>query len=180
MASEILSNLFVGTREDAEALGTAVPADWTCIAVTEYRARYGRKEELPHEPNGSIDMPFMRSGKADPVILDAIAETIWRSLLHGKKTLVHCVHAHERSPLAIAWYLVWAGLAPTIEVAYAAIVRVHPSTERRDRWLTTQPTCHSEAINETARLREALRYLRREIPGYDDVFASCGFEEFKG
>lgn len=183
MPTEILPGLFVGTREDAENLGAVVPGDWTCISVTEYRAIYGRKEELPREPRGSIDWPFMKTGKADSAMLDLIAEEIWRSRHRGKKVLVHCVHAHERSPLAIAWYLVWIGKARDIDEAYTQIRRLHPTTELRSQWLVTKPIRHAvglaQAIDEIEQLRRALRYLRKAIPGHDAVFASCGFEEFR-
>jgi hypothetical protein len=138
-ATEIIPKLFVGTREDAEELGVRVPDDWACVSVTEYRSRYGRKEELPREPEGSLDMPFMVDGpggwRADGHKLDLIAETIWWRLLHGKKVLVHCVHAQERSPLAVAWYLAWSGAAPSITRAYEIVAKRHPRTERRDKWL---------------------------------------------
>jgi hypothetical protein len=138
-ATEVLPNLFLGTREDAEALGTRVPDDWACLSVTEYRSRYGRKEELPNEPDGSIDMPFMtdRPGgwHADGHKLDLIAEMIWWRLQEGKKVLVHCIHAQERSPLTIAWYLAWCGEAPTLARAYEIVTKRHPRTERRDKWL---------------------------------------------
>ena len=127
--TEILPSLFVGTREDAVALGKAVPDDWTCIAVTEYR------DELPNEPSGSLDMAFMKKGRAKRTILNQIAETIWRSLEQRKKVLVHCVYAHERSPLAIVWYLVWSGKASNISTAYDFVCRLHPSAKRRDHWL---------------------------------------------
>lgn len=139
MASEILPNLFLGTREDAEALGDRVPDDWACISVTEYRSRYKRKEELPREPVGSLDLPFMADWPggwhADPHKLDLIAETIWWKLQSGKKVLVHCIHAQERSPLAIAWYLAWCGEAPSLSRAYERVAKLHPRTERRDKWL---------------------------------------------
>ena len=138
-ATEVLPNLFVGTREDAEALGTRVPDDWSCISVTEYRSRYKRKEELPREPEGSLDMPFMADWPdgwhADPHKLDLIAETIWWKLQSDKKVLVHCIHAQERSPLATAWYLAWSGAAPTILHAYETVAKLHQRTERRDKWL---------------------------------------------
>jgi len=138
-ASEILPNLFLGTREDAEALGDHVPDDWVCISVTEYRSRYKRTEELPREPVGSLDLPFMADWPdgwhADPHKLDLIAETIWWKLQIGKKVLVHCIHAQERSPLTAVWYLVWSGAAPSIERAYEMISKFHPRTERRDKWL---------------------------------------------
>ena len=139
VASEIRPNLFVGTREDAEALGDRVPDDWACVSVTEYRSRYKRKEELPHEPVGSLDMPFMADWPggwhADPHKLDLIAETIWWKLSSGKKVLVHCIHAQERSPLAIAWYLAWSGEASSLPRAYERVAKLHPRTERRDKWL---------------------------------------------
>ena len=79
-ATAILPNLFLGTREDAEALGERVPDNWTCISVTEYRSRYKCTEELPLEPIGSLDMPFMADWPdgwhACPHKLDLIAETI--------------------------------------------------------------------------------------------------------
>lgn len=138
-ATEIIPRLFLGTREDAEALGARVPDDWACVSVTEYRSRYGRKEELPREPEGSLDLPFMVDGsggwRADGHKLDLIAETIWWKLFHGKKVLVHCVHGQERSPLTVVWYLAWSGAAPSIARAYETVARLHPRTERRDPWL---------------------------------------------
>lgn len=139
MATEILPNFFVGTREDAEAMGERVPNDWACIAVTEYRSRYKRPEELPREPDGSLDMPFMADWPggwhADPHKLDLIAETIWWKLQSGRKVLVHCIRAQERAPLAAAWYLAWSGAAPSMGHAYETIAEVHPLTERRDKWV---------------------------------------------
>ena len=138
-ATEIVPGLFVGTREDAEALGARVPEDWACIAVTEYRSRYKRSEELPREPDGSLDLPFMTDvpggWHADPHKLDLIAETIGWRLGEGKKVLVHCVHGQERAPLATAWYLAWSGEAPSLARAYEVVVALHPRTERRDKWL---------------------------------------------
>jgi hypothetical protein len=137
--TKILPGLFLGTREDAEAFGVRVPDDWACISVTEYRSRYKRKEELPNEPDGSLDMPFMtdipNGWHADRHKLDLIAETIWWRLFHGKKVLVHCIHSQERSPLAVAWYLAWCGEASSLIRAYAVVAKLHPRTERRDKWL---------------------------------------------
>jgi hypothetical protein len=129
--TEIIPKLFVGTREDAVALGAVVPPYWLCLAVTEYR------NELPSEPIGSIDMQFMdrKLGCAMIDKLDAIAEQIELGLGSFRKVLVHCVHAHERSPLAIVWYLAWSGRFLTIDAAYEYVVKVHPGTERRDKWL---------------------------------------------
>lgn len=139
VAVEIVSNLFVGTREDAEALGPSVPEGWACLSVTEYRSRYKRNEELPREPAGSLDLPFMtdvpHGWHADPHKLDLIAEVIWWKLQVGKKVLVHCIHGQERAPLATAWYLAWSGNAPTLERAYETVAKIHPRTERRDKWL---------------------------------------------
>ena len=155
-ATELLPNLFVGTREDAEALGTHVPEDWACISVTEYRSRYKRTEELPREPIGSLDMPFMADWPdgwhADPHKLDLIAETIWWRLQIGKKVLVHCIQAQERSPLAGAWYLAWSGAAPSIVAAYETVAKLHPRTERRDKWLRgASPKPEFSTLLETAR-----------------------------
>ena len=133
--TEIITNLFVGTREDAAALGAVVPDGWTVISVTEYRAHYGRSEELPSEPQGALDIPFMRSGTAEPHVLDAISEVIKSRLRVGDRVLVHCVHAHERSPLAIVWHLARVGLAPSIEAAYEIVCAKHPAMELRLKWL---------------------------------------------
>lgn len=156
-ASEIIPGLFLGTREAAEALGPRVPDDWACISVTEYRSRYKRKEELPNEPDGSLDMPFMKDSPdgwhADRHKLDLIAETIWWRLMHGKKVLVHCIHAQERSPIAVAWYLAWSGEAPSLPHAYDAVAKRHPRTERREKWLRDavpskrNPALHALLIN---------------------------------
>ena len=152
--TEILPKLFLGGRADAEALGPRVPDDWTCISVTEYRSRYKRREELPHEPEGSLDMPFMidwpDGWHADPHKLNLIAETIWWRLQMGKRVLVHCIHAQERAPLTIAWYLAWSGASPSILRAYDTVAKLHPRTERRDKWLRT---------NEPKKLRPELPAL---------------------
>ena len=158
-ATEVLPNLFVGTREDAEALGTRVPDDWACISVTEYRSRYKRKEELPREPEGSLDLPFMvdwpDGWHACPHKLDLIAETIWWRLQIGKKVLVHCIHAQERAPLTAAWYLAWSGAAPSILRAYETVAKLHARTERRDKWLRgaspKKPPPELSALLEAAR-----------------------------
>lgn len=138
-ATEVAPNLYVGTREDAEALGESVPDGWACVSVTEFRSRYRREEELPLEPVGSLDLPFMVDAPggwhADPHKLDLIAETIWWRIRAGKKVLVHCIHAQERAPLAVAWYLAWSGDAPSVQSAYDVVARRHPRTERRDAWL---------------------------------------------
>lgn len=143
LATEVVPKLFLGTREDAEALGARVPDNWACISVTEYRSRYNRKEELPREPEGALDLPFMSDvggWHADRHKLDLIAETIWWKLQYGKKVLVHCVRAQERSPLAVAWYLVWCGWSPSMPQAYEYVTRRHPRTELRNQWLRGEPT----------------------------------------
>lgn len=159
-ATEILSNFFIGAREDAEALGDRVPDDWACISVTEYRSRYKRKEELPREPEGSLDMPFMADWPdgwhADPHKLDLIAETIWWRLQAGKKVLVHCIQAQERAPLTAAWYLAWSGAEPSILRAYEVVAKLHPRTERRDKWLRGTPARRRPELDELLAAARAL------------------------
>jgi hypothetical protein len=174
-ATEIISGLHVGTREDAESLGTRVPGDWACISVTEYRSRYKRTEELPREPDGSLDMPFMTDvpggWHADRHKLDLIAETIGWRLLHGKKVLVHCIHAQERSPIAVAWYLAWSGSAPSLARAYDAVARLHPRTERRDKWL--RGASPNRPRPEFASLVDAVRTIAAaDLPHRDDARAA--------
>jgi hypothetical protein len=82
----------------------------------------------------------MQTGKADAAVLDEIATTIERELSAGKNVLVHCVHAHERSPLAIMWYLAWReGLL--LEIAHARVAAKHPSTENRLKWVQGLNPC---------------------------------------
>jgi hypothetical protein len=167
MPTEIIPSFYIGTREDAEALGTRVPDDWACISVTEYRSRYKRKEELPREPVGSLDMPFMADWPdgwhADPHKLDLIAETIWWRLLSGKKVLVHCIHAQERAPLTAVWYLAWSGHAPSLARAYEIVMKLHPRTERRDKWL--RDFSPKKPRPELGVLMEAVRALAGVAPG---------------
>lgn len=165
-AAEVVPNLFVGTREDAEALGDRVPDDWACLSVTEYRSRYKRNEELPREPDGSLDIPFMadRPGgwHADHHKLDLIAEMIWWKLQQGKKVLVHCIHGQERAPLATVWYLVWSGEVSTIDRAYEFVIKAHPRTERRDKWLRGVPP--RKRRPELGNLLDAARMLSSAHP----------------
>lgn len=171
--TEIQPNFYIGTREDAEALGPCVPSDWACISVTEYRSRYKRHEELPREPDGSLDMPFMADWPggwhADPHKLDLIAETIWWRLQIGKKVLVHCVRAQERAPLVAAWYLAWSGTSPSMEQAYAAVIEVHPPTERRDHWI--RGATPGRRVPEFAARRDAARldWLSRDTTRLEDI-----------
>jgi hypothetical protein len=173
-ATEILPKLFLGGREDAEALGSRVPDDWACISVTEYRSRYRRREELPREPEGSLDMPFMvdwpDGWHADPHKLNLIAETIWWRLQIGKRVLVHCIHAQERAPLTIAWYLAWSGAAPSILRAYETVAKLHPRTERRDKWLRT--TGPQKLRPELPALLDAARALAIAAPRLHAAAAS--------
>ena len=165
-ATEILPHLYLGTREDAEALGERVPDGWACISVTEYRSRYKRDEELLLEPVGSLDLPFMADWPggwhADPHKLDLIAETIWWKLQLGKKVLVHCIRAQERAPLAVAWYLAWSGAAPSVAAAYALVSKLHPRTELRPAWVRDAAPCTKPPA--VAPLLDAARDLARADP----------------
>lgn len=175
-ATELTPGFFIGTREDAEALGARVPDDWACLSVTEYRSRYKRKEELPREPDGSLDLPFMtdRPGgwHADRHKLDLIAETICSRLLLGKRVLVHCIHAQERAPLAGAWYLAWSGEAPSLAIAYDVVMRRHPRTERRDKWVRDAvPRRRTElvALLSAARSIGTTLLARMQEPGFAEA-----------
>ncbi len=169
-ATEVIPRLFLGTREDAEALGARVPDDWACLSVTEYRSRYKRKEELPNEPAGSLDVPFMSDipdgWHADPHKLDLIAEMIWWRLQCGKKVLVHCIQGQERSPLAVAWYLAWSGEASSLTRAYERVAKAHPRTERRDKWLRGTP---SKKNHELHALLAAARSLADTAPEHREA-----------
>jgi len=160
-ATAVIPGLFLGTREDAEAFGDRVPDGWACISVTEYRKRYNRAEELPREPSGSLDMPFMMDTPngwcVDRHKLDLIAETIWHRRLEGKSVLVHCIQAQERSPIAVAWFLAWSGHSASLTQAYDLVARLHPRTERRDKWI--QGATPGSEPQELRDLLEASRHL---------------------
>ena len=132
---EIVPGLYVGDRYAAESLGRFVPPGWHCISVTEYDGKLRPKNEIPNEPIGSCSRPFMSiSGAARIRMLDGIAGEIEAAIAAGKNVLVHCVQAHERSPLAIAWYLVKSKQAADLNAAYGIVCAKHPPTERRDAW----------------------------------------------
>lgn len=138
MPTEIVPGLYVGIAADAAALGPVVPSYWRIISVTEYRAKYGRSEECPNEPVGpyALDLPFMHvAGGRRKAVLETIADHIELFLAGHKQVLVHCVHAHERSPLAIMYYLVRSGRVHDIDAAYAFVKSKHPPTEDRRSWL---------------------------------------------
>jgi protein-tyrosine phosphatase len=137
LQSEIIPGLFVGNRYAAEALGRVVPVGWTCIAVTEYDGRLRtKKNEIPNEPALALRFPFMDEPMRSRIsMLDQIAVEIDRSLRADKRVLVHGVQANERSPLAIAWYLMWSKRAPDLAAAYDLVYAKHPATELRFEWV---------------------------------------------
>lgn len=136
LRTEIIPGLFVGNRYAAEALGASVPAGWCCISVTEYDGVIRKKNEIPNEPAGAIHLPFMANAGATRIrMLNTIAAQIDNELAAGRNVLVHCVQAHERSPLAIAWYLVRSKRAADLFAAYDQVRAKHPATERRIEWV---------------------------------------------
>ncbi len=136
MRTEIVPGLFVGDRYAAEDMGAVVPRGWHCISVTEYDGTHDRKNEIPNEPVGSKSYPFMRLHNPERIaMLDAIADEIQKFRFADKRVLVHCVQAKERSPLAIAWYLVRYHYARDLNAAYAMVIEKHPRAERRDAWV---------------------------------------------
>lgn len=122
--TEIEPNLFVGPSLAAGTLGPDVPPDWCVVSA----------ESDVGVPNGALVFPFAVSDSADNVMLDRAARAIDAQLKAGKKVLVYCAHARERSPLAVAWYLAWTGRL-TMESAQRFVKGRHPSTEDRLHWL---------------------------------------------
>src|SRR5437588_8938317 len=96
------------------------------MAVTEYI------NEIPNEPKGAEIITFMVFNEEDrPTYLNLISKKIDEYLKANKKVLVHCVHGHERSPLAIAWYLVYSGHSKDLNEAYDFVISKHPTAVRR-------------------------------------------------
>jgi hypothetical protein len=67
--------------------------------------------------------------------LDAIVSLADAMMREGKDVLVHCSGANERSPLTCAWILYRTRRAPTWDVAYGMVKRVHPQTQDRSHWI---------------------------------------------
>src|SRR5206468_12588017 len=95
--NEIIPNLFLGDRNDATNLDEFVTEEWRVIAVTEYI------NENPREPKGAEIITFMVfEEERRPLYLNLISKKVDGYLKDNKKVLLHCVHGHERSPLAMA------------------------------------------------------------------------------
>lgn len=85
------------------------------------------------------------------IVVVAMRLATWREPLDfchfiGKRVIVHCVHAQERSPLAVAWYLAWSR-SVTIEVAHGIVAKKHPTTENRLKWVRGLVPCRQPVLN---------------------------------
>ena len=120
-AHEILPRLWVGPASSCDA----APNGTRCVCVL----------EGPHSPR-CLHMPILGSdGKADPVLLGKVAltiDTLWQP--NRPTLLVHCGAGVERSPLAVAWWLVYR-FSYTFDEAYAWIKRQRPVAEDRRSWI---------------------------------------------
>lgn len=68
--------------------------------------------------------------------LDIIVDFVERQILVlGKKVLIHCAAAQERSPLVVAWILYKLGGYKTFDEAYDYVKSIHPITLDRSTWL---------------------------------------------
>lgn len=88
---------------------------------------------LTKPPNSPLD----RTGAlASWGMLDKIAEFIETALLRGHKLIVHCKGGVERSPLAIAHYLVnYSDSYDNYTDAYAFLKSIRPVVSKRTFWL---------------------------------------------
>lgn len=125
--TEIVPNVWLGNADDAMRLWRR--PGWTIIDV--------REMDTELDPPSVIKIPLLRSrthGNAGRKALGLIADAIDAGLKRGDQVLVHCWVGKERSPLAVAaWLVTSRGL--TLDAAYAWIMEVRPVADCRS-WLT--------------------------------------------
>lgn len=130
---EILPGLFIGDFADAQT-----PFDGFIFNVLENPPEM----KMYRYPENVGWIPILRYRQtefgvevyADPGALDSAAINIAAALVSHKRVLVHCGGGIERSPLAVAWFLVtqWGY---TMDDAYRLIASKRPQVQRRDYWI---------------------------------------------
>lgn len=121
-SSEIVHRLYVG--------------DKMCARDKTFDRRIDVRGLIDPDDPGGVYIPM----------LDAIAHAIHCALGRYEKVLVHCWAGMERSPLAIAWYMVKYHGFETIEEAYDHLQTVRPCVMRRTEWLKESATLDDDSI----------------------------------
>lgn len=122
---EIIPKLFIGTIQDAQTFDGE-----TIVNVLE--------QLWDAEPRRSVWIPILMDGKAKQQQLNLVAMTIHSALANNHRVLVHCHQGIERSPLAVAYYLMIIK-SLTMEQAYELIKQKRPIVEDRQSWLDFTP-----------------------------------------
>lgn len=142
MISEIIPHLFIGTLDDARdfdgaiycvmnawPVGEPAQAIWMPITAAPEFA-FGIARFIPKD-----DM----TGRALISNLWALTALITHDLNSGIDTLVHCREGRERSPLAVAFFLVNCRIGRaagwSFDVAYAMIKAKRPIVDDCRAWL---------------------------------------------
>jgi hypothetical protein len=133
-ASEILPNLFIGNWIDAQEF------DGERLNVRDgetYPGMTYHVETLIPVPPKHEALYCVSRAK-----LDLAASIISERLAAGKKLLVHCLVGMERSPLAVAWWMVKTGKHATLSEALAFIKTKRPIVKDRSNWVEQGPVDH--------------------------------------
>ena|SRR6267378_7425473 len=129
MPSEIFPGVFVGDQADGQTWGNGTDR-LLCVL------------EQPSQRNGVAWIPILMQKQvtfARASQLDAVAAIIEDSLKCGQRILVHCGAGIERSPLALAWWLVTSGRLKTLDEAYRLLIEKRPIVQDRRAWLEMLP-----------------------------------------
>ena len=125
-ATEVIPGLFVGTVADARTFDgkiICVLASWPLDGNP--AALWIPILHIDHDAS-----PFVE--RALPQQLDIVAREIG---LRVRPVLVHCREGRERSPLAVAYYLVATGRAWCMHEAYKTLREQRPQVVDRSAWL---------------------------------------------
>lgn len=137
-ADEIRPGLWLGDQDDALMLAAKgfIPV---CVLETLPWGEPNKAYWVPIlVPQRSLSTELLHwqigADKASHEQLDLVTLLVGNLLAEGRQVLAHCAAGVERSPLAVAWYLMKKeGL--TIDEAYAEIKKKRPFVADRRLWL---------------------------------------------
>lgn len=126
-ATEIFPNLWLGDWDDAFSFDGAtlnLRDNYTYPGMT-----YHVEMMLPNPINWKAKYCISR------LKLDAASDIIESHQQNGSGLLVHCLFGKERSPLAIAWWMVKSGRSKTLEEGISYLQSKRPIVENRIYWI---------------------------------------------
>lgn len=126
-ATRVLGELYVGDWQDA------LTFEGERLCVLEGSVNY---------PGMTRQIPILEINHTGAVAtrrrLDLAADFITERIKTNTKLLVHCAAGIERSPLAVAWWLVKDGHMPDLETAYKYLQLVLPIVGDRRHWIEAE------------------------------------------